>query len=66
GGDVSESEKLSLEIMDTRSASFKQLIKAHAARQSEFFYHQHHHVDLCQMPVPVRRAMKTDQDSADD
>ena len=52
--DVPEADRLELEYMDTSSETFRQLIKARAARMSEFFYYRPDYIDLCQMPIPVR------------
>ncbi|WP_031551551.1 peptidylprolyl isomerase [Parvularcula oceani] len=54
--DLPEEARVPVEIMDTSSETFAQLIEARAARPSGFFYHRPDHVDLCQMPVPVRLA----------
>ena len=59
--DVPEAERVPVEVMDTTSETFRQLIGARAARPSGFFYHRPGpdgvgHVDLCQMPVPARLA----------
>lgn len=52
--DVPEGERIDLEYMDTSTETFRQLIKARAARGADFFYYRPNHIDLCQMPVPVR------------
>jgi peptidylprolyl isomerase len=52
--DLPEAERVSIEVMDTTSEAFRQLIAARANRADAFFYHRPDHVDLCQMPVPVR------------
>ena len=54
--DVPRVRRTDIEIMDSTSDVFRQLTLARAARPSGFFYHRPNHVDLCQMPVPVRRA----------
>lgn len=52
--DVPEAERVPVQVMDTNSETFRELIGARAARSSEFFHFQHWYVDLCQMPIPVR------------
>ena len=54
--DVDEADRTDVEVMDTASETFRQLLGARAARADAFFYHRPDHVDLCQMPVPVRLA----------
>lgn len=54
GTDVPKADRLPLQVMDTSSDTFRDLVEARSARGSEFFYHRPYHVDLCQMPVPVR------------
>lgn len=54
--DMDEAERTPVQIMDTNTKTFAALIGARAARPSSFFYHRPNHVDLCQMPVPVRLA----------
>ncbi len=54
--DLPEEARMPVEIMDTSSETFGQLTRARAARPSGFFYSRPDHVDLCQMPVPVRLA----------
>ncbi|MEM9233413.1 MAG: peptidylprolyl isomerase [Pseudomonadota bacterium] len=52
--DIPADDRIDLEYMDTSSASFRQLITARSARQSEFFYYRPNYIDLCQLPLPVR------------
>ena len=52
--DVDEVERPAYEVMDTASATFAELIKAYSNRPSEFFFFRPNHVNLCQMPIPVR------------
>ncbi|MEM1380786.1 MAG: peptidylprolyl isomerase [Pseudomonadota bacterium] len=53
--DLPEGERPRWRILDDKSASFKELVDARAARPSEFFYYRPNHVDLCQMPIPVQK-----------
>ena len=54
--DVPRVRRTQVELLDSTSPAFRALIGARAARPSGFFYHRPDHVDLCQMPVPVRLA----------
>jgi peptidylprolyl isomerase len=54
GSQVPGDEQTQLQYMDTGSATFAELIRARAARPSDFFYYRPNHIDLCQMPIPVR------------
>ena len=54
--DLPEAERTPVEVMDTGSETFRALIGTRAARPSGFFHYRPNHVDLCQMPVPVRLA----------
>ena len=52
--DVPEAELLDLQMMDTNSDVFLELIEARRNRMGEFFYVQHDYLDLCQLQLPVR------------
>jgi peptidylprolyl isomerase len=52
--DLPQKERVALEILDTSSAIFAELIEARQNRPEEFFVQRPDHVDLCQMPIPVR------------
>lgn len=54
--DLPAAERVPVQYIDTNSDTFRALIDARAARPSSFFYFRPNHVDLCQMPVPVRLA----------
>lgn len=53
--DLPEEQRPRWQIMDDRSETFAELVGARKARPSEFFYFRPGHVNLCQMPVPVRK-----------
>ncbi|GGY50526.1 peptidylprolyl isomerase [Parvularcula lutaonensis] len=53
--DMPEGEGPRWQVMDDRSETFAELVAARKARPSDFFYFRPGHVDLCQMPVPVRK-----------
>nr|WP_281373749.1 peptidylprolyl isomerase [Parvularcula dongshanensis] len=52
--DLPRKDRVPVEVMDTGSDTFRRLIEARAARADAFFYYRPDHVDLCQMPIPVR------------
>ena len=54
--DVPDAERLPLEMLDTNSQAFGDLIAARRNRSEDFFYVQHDYIGLCQMPLPVRLA----------
>lgn len=47
-------QQTSLEVMDTDSASFKELIQSRMNRPNEFFIERPDYVDVCSVVVPVR------------
>ena len=52
--DVPEDDREKIEIFNTNSPLFEELIESRRNRPEEFFYHRHNYIDLCQMPIPVR------------
>ena len=48
-------ERPSYEYMDTKSASFARYLQLRANRHDEFYTHPAGGVDLCNVPVPVRK-----------
>ena len=52
--DLPEEERPRWQILDQSSATFQELVRARKARPDEFFYYRPQHVNLCQMPIPVR------------
>jgi len=52
--DVDEDERTNIEIFNTDSPLFLELIESRRNRPEEFFYYRPNYVDLCQMPIPVR------------
>jgi peptidylprolyl isomerase len=53
---ISAGERPSFQYMDTGSASFAQYLRLRANRKDAFYEHPAGGVDLCNAPVPVRRA----------
>nr|WP_246022775.1 peptidylprolyl isomerase [Lysobacter terrigena] len=54
--DVPAAERTNLELMRTESAVFKQLVESRRNRRDAFYKVQAHHIDLCNVPLPVREA----------
>jgi peptidylprolyl isomerase len=52
--DVPEAERVKLELMRTDSASFLKLIEARRNRREGWFLDPVGHVELCNVPIPVR------------
>ena len=52
--DVPESERSHLEVIRTDSATFAALIESRRNRPEEFFQAAAGHIDLCNVPIPVR------------
>jgi peptidylprolyl isomerase len=60
--DVPAEERTALQVLDTNSAAFRDLIVARANRSEDFFHFAHDYVGLCQMPLPVRPVEETGTD----
>jgi cyclophilin family peptidyl-prolyl cis-trans isomerase len=54
--DVPEAERSKFEVMRTESASFKSVIEAQRNRGGPWTKYAAGHVDLCNVPIPVREA----------
>ena len=54
--DLPAAERPSFQYMDTASPSFVAYVNGRANRQDDFFIRPAGGVDLCNAPVPVRRA----------
>ena len=52
--DVPQSERSNLEVIRTDSAAFSALIESRRNRPEDFFRVQAGHIDLCNVPIPVR------------
>ncbi len=52
--DLPAAEILPIEVLDSSSASFAQLLKSRQNRSGEWFVHQHDYMDACGVPIPVR------------
>lgn len=53
--DVDESERTDLEIMHSSTATFDAYVEARRNRPEPFFYFRPDHMDVCALPVPVRK-----------
>lgn len=54
--DVAPDERTDLEILRSDAPAFAAYVEARRNRPEEFFYYRPDHIDLCQLPVPVREA----------
>jgi len=52
--DVPEKERTALEVMRTERPVFEQLIESRRNRREEWFHRQAGHIDICNVPIPVR------------
>ena len=57
--DVPEAERSHLEVIRTDSAAFAALIESRRNRPEEFFKTPAGHIDLCNVPIPVRQQSTT-------
>ena len=53
--DVSEAERIDWEILDSARPAFAAYAEARRNRPEGFFHHRPDHLDVCQLPVPVRK-----------
>ena len=54
--DVPPAERVNLEILRSDAPAFADYVEARRNRPEGFFYYRPDHIDLCQLPVPVREA----------
>jgi peptidylprolyl isomerase len=54
GSDLPRGEQKRLQILKSKSASFKAFLTARANRPEAFFYYRPNYIDICQLPTPVR------------
>jgi hypothetical protein len=52
--DVPESERTRLEVLRTDTPTFQALIESRRNRREEWFHFQAGHIELCNVPIPVR------------
>jgi peptidylprolyl isomerase len=56
--DVPPNERIHLEIMRTDTPSFEKLMESRRRRPESWFHVQAKHVDICNVPIPVRAIKK--------
>ncbi len=54
--DLPEGQRPALEVLDSASPSFARLVEARRHRREEWFIDPVGHVELCNVPIPVREA----------
>lgn len=52
--DVPEAERSALEVMRTDTPAFQELIESRRNRREDWFHAQAGHIELCNVPIPVR------------
>lgn len=58
--DLPEDAVLPIEVLDSNSQSFVQLLEARKNRSGEWFVHQHDYMDACGVPIPARLKMSAE------
>ncbi len=53
--DIPEAEREAFEILDSARPAFADYAEARRNRPESFFHFRANHIDVCQLPVPVRR-----------
>jgi len=56
--DVAEAERSPLELMRTDTEAFQELIESRRNRREDWFHTQAGHIDICNVPIPVRSSNK--------
>jgi peptidylprolyl isomerase len=54
--DISPAERSQLEVMRTDTPRFQALVESRRNRPEEWFHQQAGHIEICNVPIPVRRA----------
>jgi len=57
--DVPVEERSKLEVLRTDTPTFQALIESRRNRREEWFHFQAGHIELCNVPIPVREDVKT-------
>ena len=52
--DVPEAERTKLELLRTDSATFRTVVESRRNRRDEWYKRPAGHIDLCNVPLPVR------------
>ena len=58
GSDVPENDRVPLELLRTDTPAFTQLVEARRNRRDEWYKRPAGHIDLCNVPLPVRTPEK--------
>lgn len=53
--DVPQADRSNFEILRSGTPAFAAYVEARRNRPEGFFYHRPNHIDVCQLPVPVRK-----------
>jgi peptidylprolyl isomerase len=56
GDELPAAQRLALEVLRTDSATFARVVEARRNRRDAWYVHPAGHIDLCSVPLPVRRA----------
>ncbi|MFC0677367.1 peptidylprolyl isomerase [Lysobacter korlensis] len=56
GSELPETERMALEAMRTDTAAFTELVESRRNRRDDFYKRPAGHIDLCNVPLPVRVA----------
>ena len=59
--DVPASERTNIEVMRTDTAIFRELIESRRNRPEEWFHYQAGRIELCNVPIPSRRSLPTEE-----
>jgi peptidylprolyl isomerase len=59
--DVPEAERIKLEVLRTDTPTFTALVDSRRHRQEEWFQYDVGHIELCNVPIPVRDAVVATQ-----
>lgn len=54
--DLALQQQVQLEVMRSDSSSFKELVQSRSSRPEAWFVKRHNYMDVCGIPVPVRKA----------
>jgi len=54
--DVPEKERTPLELFRTDTTAFQALVESRRNRPEEWFQYQAGHIEICNVPLPVRTA----------
>ena len=57
--DVPVEERARLEVLRTDTPTFQALIESRRNRREEWFHSQAGHIEVCNVPIPVRESVKT-------